>query len=76
MSNHTKKVRFQQTLIDGEGDTLMVDVPTREGVGEIPFFVAKGESSQAIQCFNIYLGLPIEYSLLNNKAYELEMTEL
>jgi hypothetical protein len=44
MSNKSRNVRFQQSIISNDGDTLMADVPTRDGVGEIPFFVSKGGS--------------------------------
>ena len=73
MSNHSKKVRFRQTLIDGAGDTLMVDVPTREGVGEIPFFVAEGESSHVSIKIYAAVNTPLRNVYYTEGTYEVKI---
>ena len=48
MSNNTKEVAFKQLVISKDGDTITAPVPTRDGIGEIPFFVNKGGSTSAV----------------------------
>ncbi len=47
LSNNASEVVFRQLVISNDGDTISAPVPTRDGVGEIPFFVAKGGSTSA-----------------------------
>ena len=48
LSNNAKEVAFTQLVISNAGDTIKAPVPTREGVGEIPFFVSKGSSTSNV----------------------------
>jgi hypothetical protein len=47
LSDNSEEVVFEQVVTNTSGDTLMADVPVREGIGEIPFFVEKGKSVAA-----------------------------
>ncbi|MBL7113071.1 MAG: toxin-antitoxin system YwqK family antitoxin [Bacteroidales bacterium] len=47
LSNNTREVAFTQLVISESGDTITAPVPTRDGVGEIPFFVNKGGYTSA-----------------------------
>ena len=44
LSDNSKAVVFEQLTVNSMGDTVMADVLTREGIGEIPFFVGKGQT--------------------------------
>lgn len=44
MSDNSKEVAFEQMVISASGDTIMADVPSQEGIGEIPFSVEKGKT--------------------------------
>lgn len=44
ISDNSKEIAFEQMVISANADTVMADVSTRDGTGEIPFFVDKGKS--------------------------------
>ena len=48
LSNNAKEVAFTQLVISNAGDTIKAPVPSKEGVGEIPFFVSKGGSTSTV----------------------------
>ncbi len=73
MSNHTKSVKFQQTIIDSAGDTLTADIPTREGVGEIPFFVARGESTKTTVKIFAGINTPLRNIYYTTGTYEVNI---
>lgn len=43
LSNNSKEVTFHQRIISSTDDTLMAEVPTKDGIGEFTFFISKGE---------------------------------
>jgi len=47
LSNNSNEVTFHQRIIASAGDTLLAAVPTKDGVGEFTFFIAKGTSTEA-----------------------------
>jgi hypothetical protein len=47
LSDNSKEVVFEQVVVSATGDTVLAAVDTREGIGEIPFFVDKGKSVAA-----------------------------
>jgi hypothetical protein len=48
LSDNSKEVAFEQMMVNASGDTVIADVPAREGIGELPFMVGKGQTA-AIQ---------------------------
>jgi hypothetical protein len=47
LSDNSKEVVFEQVLVSATGDTILADVSSLEGIGEIPFAVNKGQTVAA-----------------------------
>jgi hypothetical protein len=47
LSDNSKEVVFEQVLVSATGDTILADIFTLDGVGEIPFIVNKDQSVAA-----------------------------
>jgi len=74
MSNNTKKVKFQQILVDSSGDTVLSLVPTQDGIGEIPFFVSRGGSTQSTIKIYAEIQTPLRNKYMTEGEYFVNIT--
>ena len=74
LSNNAKEVAFTQLVISKDGDTITAPVPTRDGTGEIPFFVQKGGSTSAIIHITAATKTKLNNIYLTSGQYEVKIT--
>ena len=74
MSNKTKEVAFTQLVISNSGDTITAPVPTKDGVGEIPFFVNKGGSTSTVIHITAVTKTKFNNRYITSGEYNLKIT--
>lgn len=74
MSDNSKEVAFEQKVISSNGDTTMAKVPTREGIGEVPFFVDKGKTVMAQICVQAKVRTRLKNIYLTENQFLVKIT--
>ncbi len=69
LTDNSKEVVFEQVLVSATGDTILGDISTLDGIGEIPFIVNKGQSVAAQVQIKAKTRTPLKNIYITERQY-------